>query len=71
MLLLELYRYILGFFDLSNITYGQDIALCGVAYLCLFLDGILATIFVMLMVRLITGKTIFYWINKIAGQKLV
>lgn len=71
MLLLELYKMILGFFDLTNITDGVDIILCGGAYLCLFLDGILGTIFIMLMVRLTTGKTIFYWINKIAGEKLV
>lgn len=71
MVILELYRMFLGNFDLSNITTGLDIILCGVTYLCLLLDALVTFVIVSILIKLITGKTIFYWFNKLMGEKLI
>lgn len=65
MIILELYKLMLGNFDLANITYAQDVILCGGVCLCLLLDVLISLVIFSILVKLITKRNIVYWMNKI------
>ena len=65
MIIVELYKMLLNNFDLSNITEGLDIILCGGVYLCILLDCLLSFIIIAILTKLITKRTIIYWFNKL------
>ena len=67
-MLYMLYRNFIGSLDLSNITYGEDVILCGGVCLAGLLDVIIVSYLIMLSINitlvLFTGKNIGYWTNK-------
>lgn len=62
--MINLYKYLLSFINLSGISLEIDYILCGGVFLCWFINGLIWFVLVSLITKILTKKTIFYWINK-------
>ena len=64
-MILEMYRILLSNVNLNNITYFEDIILCGGVCISILLDTFVIFIIMTLLIKKITGRCVMYWINKI------
>ena len=62
--MINLYKYLLSFINLSGISLEIDYILCGGVFLCWFINGLIWFVLVSLINKKKKKKTIFYWINK-------
>lgn len=60
----QMYKILLGLFDLSNIGYMQDVILCGGVCISLLLDALMCFVIFSILVKIFTKRTIVYWFNK-------
>lgn len=60
----QMYKILLGLFDLSNIGYMQDVILCGGVCIGLLLDALMCFVIFSILVKIFTKRTIVYWFNK-------
>ena len=65
MLIVKLYKVLLLKLNLGTISYLVDMFLCGGVLLCMLLDAILTVIIISVLVKIITKRTITYWMKKI------
>ena len=70
MMILEIYKRILGNINLTNISYGGDLLLCGLSLICMLIDVIILSFIFMILIRIITKRPIKYWINKYLKVRL-
>lgn len=70
MMILEIYKRILGCIDLTNISYGGDLLLCGLSLICMLIDIIILSFIFMILIRIITRRPIKYWVSKYLKVRL-
>ena len=70
MIILEIYKRILECIDLTNISYGGDLLLCGISLICILIDVFILMFVLMLLIRIITKRPIKYWIEKYMNIQL-
>ena len=68
----NIYKQLISNMDLSNVSYGEDVILCGGVCIAGLLDAIIISYLTMLLINILlvsfTNKGIVYWFKKLADR---